>query len=686
MNGMPITGLFREAERLESAGNPAAAAELYKHWIALHPADPHLHAALFNHAVVQARLGDKPGAINTLRDAIRLKPDFHPPYITLGRLMEDLGQQGSAVAQWLELVHQLAPVNGENLRHKLMVLQQVARVLENNHVDEAAEDALRQAIDLRPDQPEVVQHWIALRQRQCKWPVVEGWDGVSRAELLANISPLSSAVMLDDPMFQLARAAGYSRRAIGTPALPPPAYDARRQPRPERLKIGYVSSDLREHAVGFGMSEVLELHDRERFEIHAYYCGIDRDDPTKARIRDTVDSWTSLNGVTDDAAADRIRADGIDILIDVNGYTRDARTAVFARRPAPIQVNWFGFPGTMGTPYHHYIIADPYVIPEGNERFFSEKVVRLPCYQPNDRRREVAEAVPSRVDENLPERGFVFCCLNGSQKITEPVFTAWMTVLKAVPGSVLWLLDSIPTTNARLRGLAAAEGVEPGRLCFAPKRPNPQHLARYRLADLFLDTFPYGAHTTASDAMWMGVPVLTLAGRSFAARVCAGLVAQAGFPELIATDLHDYARRAVAIAGDPALAAMLKERMRPARHATALFDTPRLVQSLEDLYDRMWSDFLEGRLPVPDLRNLDLYAEAGIARHTEDTLGLGLEAHYQDWFSARHAHATIAPDQRLWPRQSLPVEMARYRLSPPPQSVVAREVPSPVWLQKVGRS
>jgi len=686
MRSMPIADLFREAERLESGGNVAAAVSLYKTWVALHPGDMHLHVALFNYAVVQARSADKAGAINTLRGAIRLKPDFHPSYINLGRLLEDIGQSGAAVAQWLDLVKLLAPLSGESLRHKLMVLQQIGRVLENNHVDAAAEDVLHQSIDLSPDQPEVVQHWIALRQRQCKWPVIEPWEGVSRQALLANISPLSAAVMLDDPVFQLGRAYGYARRTIASPAGKTPDHGARRGPRPSRLRIGYVSSDLREHAVGFGLSEVMELHNRNRFRIHAYYCGIDRDDPTKARIRSAVDEWTGIAGMSDDDAAARIVADGIDILIDVNGYTRDARTGVFARRPAPVQVNWYGFPGTMGTPYHHYIIADPYVIPEGNEPFFSEKVLRLPCYQPTDRRRLVASECPSRQDENLPAEGFVFCCLNGSQKITSEVFAAWAEILRSVPGGVLWLLDSIAATNDRLRQMAAAHGVDPERLRFAPKRPNPQHLARYRLADLFLDTFPYGAHTTASDAMWMGVPVLTMPGRTFASRVCAGLVASVGFPELIATDLADYVRRAIAIGLNGTLSAGLKLRMKHARQGTPLFDTPRLVKGLEEHYDLMWNDFTSGRLPTPDLRNLALYEEAGIALNAEDNDGGSPATRYQAWLARRHDHYPIEPDNRLWPRRNAAIELSHYRR--PALMIGAAEAAesAPQWLQKVSPS
>ena len=643
-----IAALFHDADITEKSQGAAPAAELYKRWIALNPDDPHLAAAHFNMAVVAQRAGDAFAAINALRDALRIDPEFHPSYINLGRALEDQGQTGAAVSQWLALVNRLPTVSGPTLRHKVMALHQLGRVLEFNHADAPAEDALRQAIDLSPDQPQAVQHWIALRQKQCKWPVVQGWDGVEARRLLANISPLSTAVMFDDPVIQLARHASYARQSIARPAHVPD-HTPRRGARPPRLKLGYVSSDLREHAVGFGICEVMELHDSSRFEVHAFYCGIPREDETRTRIRSAVDHWTDISGLSDDAAAARIVADGIDILVDVNGYTRDARTAVFARRPTPIAANWFGFPGTMGTPYHHYIIADGNVIPEGHERFFTERVLRLPCYQPNDRKRPIASEVPQRSAEGLPDNGFVFCCLNGTQKITPQVFGAWMKILAGAEGSVLWLLDSTPDTNARLRDMARAAGIAPERLCFAPKRPNPEHLARYVLADLFLDTFPYGAHTTASDAMWMATPVLTLEGRGFAARVCAGLVRSAGMPDLVCTSIEDYVSRAIAIAQVPEAAAELRRRLRANRDSCILFDQPLLVRSLETLYDRMWEEFRNGELPVPGLANLAALEDIGlylIAGREGESLAPEL---YAAELARWSAHEPLVADGRFWP-------------------------------------
>jgi predicted O-linked N-acetylglucosamine transferase (SPINDLY family) len=301
------------------------------------------------------------------------------------------------------------------------------------------------------------------------------------------------------------------------------------------LRVGYLSSDMREHAVGYLAAELFELHDRARVEVFAYYCGQEREDSMKARYRAAAHHWTDISALNDrDAAAIMVR-DGIDILVDVNGYTKDGRPKLFAYRPAPCIVNWLGFPGTMGSPHHHYIIADDFIIPEGDEKFYSEKVMRIPCYQPNDRRREVSDVTLSRAEAGLPEKGFVFCAFNGPHKITPGVFAIWMDILRAVPASVLWVLCAEESTQDRLRHHALAEGIDPQRLVFAGRMPNALHLARYRLADLFLDTAPYGAHTTASDALWMGVPVLTCPGLSFAARVCGSLVRAAGVPELICT-------------------------------------------------------------------------------------------------------------------------------------------------------
>ncbi|MGB8043122.1 MAG: glycosyl transferase [Pseudolabrys sp.] len=646
---LSIADLISCATQLDSFGHKQFVAELYKTWIAHNSGDSLLHAAYFNFAVVLADLGDRPGAINALQECIRLKPDFYPSYINLGRVFEDSGQRSAAVTQWLTLVQHLSAINGETVAHKLSALEQIARVLESANSDAPAEDALRQSLDINPHQTKVLQHWISLRQRQCKWPVIAEWDRVSRKDLLTGISSLSLQCLADDPMFQLAKAYHYAKTVIGMPKVMQHVPAGRRDP--DKLRIGYVSSDLREHAVGFAMTDVIEQHDREKFEIAAYYCGINRPDGTQQRIMAAVDHWVDINGLDDDQAASKIAADGIDILVDLNGYTKDARTKVFARRPAPIAVNWFGFPGTMGTPYHHYIIADSAIVPPEHEIYFSEKVLRLSCYQPNDRKRVVAAQCPSRADVGLPENKFVFCSFNGMHKTTSRTFRRWMMILASVPDSVLWLLSATDEANERLRQAAVAFGIGSDRIVFAQKLRNAEHLARYPLADLFLDSSPYGAHTTAADSLWMGVPIVTFAGRAFAARVCASVVRAAGVGELDCPSPEAYVAKAIELAHNPEKLAAIKAKLVAGRDSCRLFDTPRLVRDLEDLYRQMWGDFRRGTLPVPDLHNLDVYHEVGLGLDLENIETLSEDAYislYREKLESWHNSYPIRPDCRLW--------------------------------------
>ena len=498
---LPPGDLFAAAATLKALGHAKLIGDLYKNWIAFNADNDLIYVVYFNYGTALNDAGDRAGAINAFRECIRIKPDFYPPYINLGRVLEDAGLSGDAIVQWLALVNDTPMINGTAVMHKVVALNQIGRVLETNFNDDAAEDALKQSLEIDIEQDEIIQHWLALRQRGCKWPVVAPWEGVKRERLVAAISPLSLANLTDDPMFLSARAYRYNRESIGVSPLPGPIVSAAEVARRnhDRLRIGYLSSDMREHAVGFAMTDVVETHDRAHFEIYAYYCGISRIDATQIRTKAGVDHWTDINGLSDEQAARKIAEDEIDILIDLNGYTKSARTRVFSLRPAPIIVNWFGYPGSMGSPYHHYIIADPHIIPPEHERFYSEKVVRLPCYQPNDRKRLVSPRVPTRRDAGLPDDAFVYCCLNGMQKLTEITFQRWMTILAQVSGSVLWLLAGTKNTNERVQHMAAQHGIDPARIVFADKMANPDHLARYPLADVFLDNFPYGAHTTAAE-------------------------------------------------------------------------------------------------------------------------------------------------------------------------------------------
>lgn len=647
---LSVIDLMHAAESLRTSGSPEQIKSLYATWIEHNQDHPLLYAVLFNYAVILTDAGVLDFARECLTRAISLNPDFMPAYINLGRIHERLGQIGPAVQQWSTAIDRAASVNGQAVSHKTTALNQAARVLESVSQDESAESMLRQSLELDYTQREAIQHFVALRQRQCEWPVVSSWERVSRDALMKGMSPLSAAAYSDDPLMQLAMAWHYNIQDIGDQT--PIAHTATQLKRDGKLRIGYLSSDLREHAVGHLMAEVFALHDRSQVEVFAYYCGVHASDPLHQQFISTADHFTDISGMDDASAAQHIARDGIHILVDVNGYTREGRTKLVAMRPAPVIVNWLGYPGTTASPYHHYIIADEVIIPEEDEIYYSEKVLRLPCYQPNNRQRIIAEHQPTRQEAGLPEDAFVFCCFNGTHKLTRFTFDRWLAILEQVPNGVLWLLSSTEATHERLRKMAQARGIAPERLIFADKVKNPDHLARYPLADLFLDTTPYGAHTTASDALWMGVPVLTFMGRSFASRVCASLVRAAGLPDNLICETGDaYVAHAVALANDRDTLQSYRRLLTENRDQCVLFDTPLLVKQLEGLCEKMWGDYEKNQLPQPDLTNLDAYLQVGIA-HDHEAAEVQTIPDYRDWWHRRlmqrHAVRPLMKDLRLF--------------------------------------
>lgn len=650
LSGMELLSVVGQ---LTADGQRNLVVSLYQTWLE-HNSDNALAPAIyFNYGVVLSDANDVAGAKAAFENAIRVNPDFYPPYVNLGGLLDRIGAGGEAVQLWYQMAARLPTINGENLNYKATVLKQIGRVLERGNLDLHAEDSLRQCLDLNSHQPDVVQHYVSLRQRQCKWPIIAPSGQIERKTLLGGISALSLGAYTDDPILQLGNAYMYARYVTGCAPKTYVSTHARLLANPPpRRRVAYLSSDLREHAIGYLTSEVYELHDRSKVEIFAYYCGIKSPDQLQQRVKNAVEHWVDISDMTDEQAAAKMIEDGIEILIDVNGYTNGQRSKLLASRPAPIIVNWLGYPGTLGTAYHNYIIADDFIIPPSHEMFYSEKVLRLPCYQSNDRKRKVSERGQTRAEAGLPENAFVFCCFNGLHKISRFTWARWMSILTQVPTSVIWLLDGPQTTKDRLKQLAQEAGVAPDRLIFANKLRNPDHLARYPLADLFLDTSPYGAHTTCSDALYMGVPLLTVPGRSFASRVCGSLIKSAGVEETIVKTPDEYVREAVALANDPARCKALRARLLANRDTCVLFDTPLLVRKMEDLFAEMWADYTSGKLPIPDLTNLDIYNEVGIELDKDevdmmtvpDYLGM-----YRKALAAKAESIFVHRDNRLWP-------------------------------------
>lgn len=366
----------------------------------------------------------------------------------------------------------------------------------------------------------------------------------------------------------------------------------------DKIHVAYVSADFREHATSYLMAGMFECHDKTKFEITAISIGPDDASALRGRLRAAFDDFFDGSLLSDDEIARWIRQKEIDILIDLNGFTQNARTGIFTRRSAPIQVNYLGFPGTMGASYIDYLFADATLVPQSHQQDYSEKIVYLPnSYQVNDRKRAISERTLTREDMGLKDHSFVFCCFNNNFKIAPETFDHWSRVLKQVDGSVLWLLESNATAAGNLRKEARSRGLDPERLIFAPLVPLPDHLARHRCADLFLDTLPYNAHTTASDALWSGLPVLTQIGETFAGRVAASLLIAIGLPELITSTPQAYEELAIELATDPKKLAAIKCKLARNRLTTPLFDTHLFTRHIERAYEAIYARYKTGLPP-----------------------------------------------------------------------------------------
>jgi predicted O-linked N-acetylglucosamine transferase (SPINDLY family) len=365
----------------------------------------------------------------------------------------------------------------------------------------------------------------------------------------------------------------------------------------DRVRIAYLSADFRQHATAELIAGLIEAHDRARFEISAVSFGRDDNSALRARLVRAFDRFEDVRLKNDAEVAQWLKDSEIDIAIDLKGHTEESRPGILAHRPCPVQVGYLGYPGTIGAPWLDYILADARVLPFDRQPFYNERIVHLPhCYQVNDSSRTIGET-PTRADAGLPGNSFVFCCFNAAWKITPVLFDVWMRLLAAVPGSVLWLLDDNATARCNLAATAEARGIDPARLIFAPRISSAAHLARHRLADLFLDTLPYNAHTTASDALWAGLPVLTCLGAQFDGRVAASLLEAVGLPELVTHNLVDYEALALALARDSARLSSFREKLAANRLTSPLYDTDRFRQSIEAAYLRMMERARQGRAP-----------------------------------------------------------------------------------------
>lgn len=532
----------------------------------------------------EGRVGD---AVVNYRKAAERTPGQPAVQVDLGNVLRDSGDFPGALTAYrkaIEIDARHAPAH-YNLAETLKVMGRL----------DASVEAYERTLAVRPDDMQALGGLIHVRQHLCDWNGLEAlWDRLRRRiadQRGAGVSPFSTLSMPTTAAEQLACATGWAQAHVEPAAVARPLLDSEAVQRPAheggKRRIGYLSWGFHNHATAYWAAELLELHDRGRYEIHGYDYGPDDNSAIRARVVSACDRFTSLAGESHLAAARRIRADGIDVLVDLTGYTLGARPQILALRPAPVQVSWF-YPGTMGTRCIDYFIADPYALPSELEHAFSEKIVRLPdCYMPADRRREASEASPSREACGLPTEGVVFCCFNQAYKILPETFSLWMRVLRAVPGSVLWLAEANRWSVENLKREAAARGVDAQRLVFADRKPAAEYMAQYRLADLALDTFPYTSHTTAADALWMGCPLVTRMGETFASRVAGSVLINAGLRELVASTDEECERKLIELATVPDKLQDVRRRLAESRDTCPLFDTRRFVRNLEQTYDTM---------------------------------------------------------------------------------------------------
>lgn len=603
--------------KLDKADEAVAA---YQQALALNPR----YAEAYNNLGNAYRARHEPEqAMAAYEKALSLKPGLAAAHFGVGNAYEDQGRHGEAIAcyeraialqsNYFEALCNLAAaLDAQGRLDEAIVRFQQAVTIKSDDADiehrlgnalfgrgrfKEAVVHYRKAVELKPEDGGCRLDLVHSLQQLCEW---EGLD--SNVELVrksAFETPAADAVLASPFSFLMlpGATAEEQRRCAETWAqvMYRPRSAGRVEPRfdfgrpgGERIHVGYLSSDFHHHATAHLMAQVFELHDRERFQITAYSYGPDDGSAMRKRIEKAFDRFVELRGRPDEEAARMIHADQVDILVDLKGYTQGSRSGILAFRPAPVQVNYLGYPGTMGASFVDYLIADGFIIPPEHEKDYTETVIRLPdCYQPNDRMRALPEA-PSRKACGLPEDGLVFCSFNQTYKITPAMFDVWCRLLKAVPGSVMWLLASNPGAEANLKREAEARGVAADRIVMAPLVRPEEHLARMQCADLFLDTAPCNAHTTCSDALWMGLPVVTWAGETFASRVAGSLLTAMGAPELITYSLEDYYALAHDLASDRAKRDDIRSKLVANRDTAALFDSERLTRNLEQAYLEMW--------------------------------------------------------------------------------------------------
>lgn len=579
------------AHALRRAGRHEEAAQHFDRAARLSPNDAGLQLkARLQRGVMHDEAGRAQQALDCYLEAVEHHPESADAWAALGTVQQHLLGAEAATPSFQRAL-QIDP-------GRLDVMEKFGDVLQEQRRFEDASLVFERLLQLQPDRPLTAGRLMHAKMLGADWTALERLQQRIEVALAAGepaAEPFGLQGWCAEPELLLKAAQMHSARlhpdrsATLTPA---------RVGNGPKIRIGYVSGEFRNQATSVLLTEVLELHDRTQFEVVCFDNGWD----DRSALRERIEACTPVVSIRQlehlDAAA-AVREHGIDILVDLNGHFGLARHQLFALRPAPIQVNYLGFPGTIGAPYIDYLIADEIVIPPADRRHYLEKVVTLPdSYQPNDRQRRVADEPSQRAQVGLPQDGFVFCCMNNVYKITPAIFDIWMRLLDRVPGSVLMLYSQAPEAQDNLRHEAQARGIAGTRLVFGEPLAHEQHLARLRLCDLFLDTWPYNAHTTGSDALWAGLPVLTCTGRTFPSRVGSSLLHAVGLPELVTDSLAGYEALALRLATEPQTLRALRDRLSRQLPTSSLYDTPRYTRHLEAAYTQMADRARAGLAPA----------------------------------------------------------------------------------------
>jgi predicted O-linked N-acetylglucosamine transferase (SPINDLY family) len=580
---LPLLDLFVLAERLNGEQRTQEVVDLYRCWLQ-HTPSPLAYAAHFNLAVSLSNLGRDGEAEVAYRTAIAQKPDFIEAHLNLGTLLERIGQAPAALDIWRKVPGFGDPASKSDSALHVQAWNNLGRLLEIRKELAEAEQMLRNSLLLDPSQKNPLTHYVHLRQKQCEWPIYQPFAQITEAQMHEATSALALLSASNDPAAQLAAAKRFVAEKVDPPEVelaPRTGYAHR------KLRVAYLSSDFCSHAVSILTAELYELHDRDKIKLYGFSWSREDGTPLRARVVKALDNYIAIHKMSDREAAECIRGHEIDILVDLHGLTSGTRPGILALRPAPVQITYLGFPGTTGLPQIDYVLADRFVLPPELATHFSEKPLYMPdCFQINDRQREIGAAL-TREQCGLPPDGFVFCSFNNNFKFSEEMFDCWMRILARVPHSVLWLVSDNEQVRQNLQQRARTLGVEPQRLYFAPRVGPLEYLARFACADLFLDTFPFNAGTTASDALWAGLPLLTYSGQTFASRMAGSILQAVDLPDLITFNLADYEEKAVSLAHQPEKIAAMKQQLAQNKLSCKLFDSPQFVRDLEAIFERI---------------------------------------------------------------------------------------------------